>query len=426
MKKAVVFNIGCKVNQYECDVICQELIKRGYSVKNHLEFADLYIINTCAVTNEAEKKSRQAIARCRKQNKSAKIIMCGCACQKSAQDFIKDNVVFVSGVAGKNQVLKHIDDDMASVNIAPIPRHFEDTTLALPNRTRAYIKIQDGCNNFCSYCIIPYLRGRSRSRNIDDVVKEAMLLSHKTKEIVITGINLKQYGEDIGVTLTDLILRLKELDVRIRLGSFYVEAINKPLLDALFSLKNFCPHFHLSLQSGSDAVLKSMNRKYTTSQYLEKIELIRKYDKNASITTDIIVGYPTETESCFDKTLDFVKKVAFSDIHIFPFSARKGTKAEKLTKLPKEIISLRKEKLTAEKLRAHKEYLQKNIGIIQNVLFEEKDGEYSVGYSERYIRVYQKTDLELNKVLPTALYKDGLKGEWNYEKRLYFLQNNWR
>jgi threonylcarbamoyladenosine tRNA methylthiotransferase MtaB len=408
--KAVVFNIGCKVNQYECDVISEELIKRGYTIKNNLEYADLYIINTCAVTNEAERKSRQAISRCQKYNSNAKIIMCGCACEKNAQDFSKDNVVYVAGV-NKSEVLAHIDDNNLSIDIAPIPETFENTNLTLANRTRAYIKIQDGCNNFCSYCIIPYLRGRSRSRDIINIVKEAELLSQKTKEIVITGINLKQYGDDIGVTLADLMLALKDINVRIRLGSFYVEAVNEKLLDALFSIKNFCPHFHLSLQSGSDAVLKSMNRKYTTSEYLEKIDLIRKYDKNASITTDIIVGYPTENEENFNETLEFVKKVGFSDIHIFPFSARKGTAAANLAVLPKEVVSLRKEKLNLEKFRLHKEYLTSNINILQNVIFEEKDGEYYVGYSERYIRIYSKIREDFAQVIPKELYKDGLKGD---------------
>lgn len=409
--KAVVFNIGCKVNQYECDCISEELIKRGYTIKNNLEYADLYIINTCAVTNEAERKSRQAISRCQKYNKRAKIIMCGCACEKSAQDFSKDNVIFVTGVANKGEILAHIDDENFSVNICEIPERFENTTLSLANRTRAYIKIQDGCNNFCSYCIIPYLRGRSRSRKISDIVKEAEVLSKNTKEIVITGINLKQYGEDIGVTLAKLMSALQDIDARIRLGSFYVEAVNEELLDALFSLKNFCPHFHLSLQSGSDSVLRSMNRKYTTKEYLEKIDLIRKYDKNASITTDIIVGYPTETEENFNETLEFVKKVKFSDIHIFPFSQRKGTVAEKLALLPKEVVSLRKEKLTIEKFRLHKEYLLCNINILQNVIFEEKVGEYNVGYSERYIRIYSKSNSDFEAVLPKELYKDGLKGD---------------
>lgn len=409
--KAVVFNLGCKVNQYECDVLAEELIKRGYEVSGDLEEADLYIVNTCAVTNEAERKSRQAIARCRKFNPEAKIIMCGCATEKSAGDFVRDNVVFVTGVSAKGEILSHLDDVEASVKIAGHSDSFEETSLSTANRTRAYIKIQDGCNNFCSYCIIPYLRGRSRSRSIEEVVKEAERLSHHTKEIVITGINLKSYGEDIGATLTDLITALKDVDVRIRLGSFYVEAVDEKLLNALFSLKKFCPHFHLSLQSGCDEVLKSMNRRYTTSDYLERINLIRKFDQNASVTTDIIVGYPTETEEHFEKTLEFVKTVGFSDIHVFPFSPRKGTTAEKLAPLPKEVISLRKDKLINEKRKLHREYLINNINVPQNVVFEEKDGDYWAGYSERYIRIYSKTCSDYGTVIPKELYKDGLKGE---------------
>ncbi|HKL73506.1 MAG TPA: tRNA (N(6)-L-threonylcarbamoyladenosine(37)-C(2))-methylthiotransferase MtaB, partial [Clostridia bacterium] len=403
--KAVVFNLGCKVNQYECDIISEALIKKGYSVANSLEYADLYIINTCAVTNEAERKSRQAVSRCQKYNPDAKIIVCGCASEKTPVEFLKSNVTFITGVANKKDLLSHLDDKIASINISKIPDVFEDANLELANRTRAYIKIQDGCNNFCSYCIIPYLRGRSRSRNIKDIVLEAKNLALSTKEIVITGINLQQYGEDIGVELSDLIIALKDIDVRIRLGSFYVEAVNEKLLSALFSLKHFCPHFHLSLQSGSDSVLKSMNRKYTTSQYLDRIRLIRSFDANASITTDIIVGYPTETEENFEETLKFVNQVGFSDIHIFPFSARKGTVAEKLPILPKNVISLRKEKLNIAKNRLKKEYLTSNLNVSQNVIFEEQDEDYFVGYSERYIRVYSKIHSEIGIVVPKDLYK---------------------
>lgn len=409
--KAVVFNLGCKVNQYECDVLCEQLTKLGYTVSENLELADIYIINTCAVTNEAERKSRQAISRCKKFNPFAKIIMCGCATEKNSQEFLKENVTFITGVANKNEILKHLEDEISSINVAKIPESFEKTNLTVANRTRAYIKIQDGCNNFCSYCIIPYLRGRSRSRSIEDIVFEAKILSENTKEIVITGINLKQYGEDIKVNLADLINALKDIDVRIRLGSFYVEAVEEKLLNALFSLKHFCPHFHLSLQSGSDSVLKSMNRKYTTSDYLEKINLIRSFDSNASITTDIIVGYPTENDENFNETLEFVKKVAFSDIHIFPFSPRLGTAAYKLPILPKEVVDKRKEMLQDEKLRCQKQYLMNNINVPQTVIFEEKDGEYWAGYSERYIRVYSKNNSDFGVVIPKALYKDGLKGD---------------
>jgi threonylcarbamoyladenosine tRNA methylthiotransferase MtaB len=409
--KAVVFNLGCKVNQYESDVISEKLRDKGYDVSNNLEKADLYIINTCAVTNEAERKSRQAVSRCQKFNPNAKILVCGCACEKNASSFAKNNVLYISGVANKLDIINHIDDQLNSINVAEVSAIYEEINLTKANRTRAYVKIQDGCNNFCSYCIIPYLRGRSRSRDIGDIVREVETLALSTKEIVLTGINLKQFGEDTNTNLTNLILALQHIDVRIRLGSFYVEAVNEELLEALFNLKQFCPHFHLSLQSGCDKVLSAMNRKYTTNDYLDRIELIRSYDANASITTDIIVGYPTETDEQFCETLEFVKKVRFSDIHVFPFSSRKGTVASKLPIIAKEIVMARRDKLIEEKHQLHSEYLEKNIGVVQKVLFEEVDGDNKVGYSDRYIRIYANCDSDYSEIMPVALYKDGLKGE---------------
>ncbi|NCA93134.1 radical SAM protein, partial [bacterium] len=230
-----------------------------------------------------------------------------------------------------------------------------------------------------------------------------------TCEIVLTGINMSSYGKDISVTLTDLIRRLADYDVRIRLGSFYAEAINIELLDALFSLKKFCPHFHLSLQSGDDSVLKAMRRKYTTNDYKKAIDLIRSYDSNAAITTDIIVGFPTEREENFAATTNFITRIGFSDIHIFPFSAREGTVAYSYPVLPAEVVGRRKEILTDIKKKAIKQYLSKNIGIAQEVLIEKNSGEYCEGYSRYYIKTYTKQEGTLVNVKPTAIFKDGLK-----------------
>ncbi len=410
--KVVVFNLGCKVNQYESDLIIQEIKGKGHTVSDQLEYADVYIINTCAVTAEAERKSRQAVARCKKFNPNSKILVCGCASQKSPKSFEKENVTYITGIAKKVDIINEIDRLSVSNNVQKLPTDYEyNPVLKETTRIRAYVKIQDGCNNFCSYCIIPYLRGRSRSRKIEDVVSEVKQLSKITKEIVLTGINFVQYGEDIGVTLTDLIDSLKDFDVRIRLGSFYVEALNEKLLESLFSLKNFCPHFHLSLQSGDDSVLKSMNRKYTTDLYYEKIELIRKFDKNASITTDIIVGFPTETEECFYNTLNFLKRVKFADIHVFPFSAREGTKAYLLPKIEKDVILKRRDILLELKKDFQAEYLDKNINVNQCCLMEEKEGEFCVGHSKNYIKVYSdKVKIgEIGNIIPSKKYKQGLK-----------------
>lgn len=402
--KAVVFNIGCKVNQYESDKIIQALEERGFEVFSHFAFADIYIINTCAVTVEAERKSRQAVKRCLAHNPEGRIYICGCSSQNDPVQFEKKGVYYVCGV-DKKKLLERIDNDF----LFCIPNR--NILLKPKDRTRAYVKIQDGCNNYCSYCIIPYLRGVSRSRAVEEIVQEVKALSQSTKEIVIVGINLSLYGKDIQESLAGLIRKLKDIDVRIRLGSFYAESIDRELLDSLFSLKQFCPHFHLSLQSGDDQTLKAMNRRYNTDTYAKKIELIRSYDKNAAITTDIIVGYPTENDKMFENSVNFVKNMKFGDIHIFPYSQRKRTKAADLTPLKPEIVKERVAVMTKTKRQLINEYLSANINKEQTVLFEEEEHGIKSGYSERYIRIYAKTDRDLAKVMPKEFYKDGLKGE---------------
>lgn len=409
--KAVVFNLGCKVNQYESDTLMQELDKRGISVSSELEYADFYVINTCAVTAEAERKSRQAINRCLNYNPEAKVFIWGCAGEFSPESFIKPQVIHVSGAKNKHKILEKIDSIFKVETISSYDSHILQNT----DRTRAYVKIQDGCNNFCSYCIIPYLRGQSRSRNVSDIISEVKTLATNYKEIVLTGINLMLFGKDIGTSLPNLIRSLQDVDVRIRLGSFYVEGITKELLDSLFSLRHFCPQFHLSLQSGDNDVLKAMNRHYTTEEYLEKVKLIRSYDANAAITTDIIVGYPTENEQMFENTVEFIKKAAFSDIHIFPFSARRGTKAYKLKTIEKYIIKDRAKKLSEIKKQLQKNYLEQNIATIQEVLFEDNNAKETSGYSPYYIRVYADSHKKTAKVKCKEIYKDGLKGEIIYE-----------
>lgn len=404
--KAVVFNLGCKVNQYESDMLLQELSNRGIEVSAELEKADFYIINTCAITAEAERKSRQAIKRCLCFNPNAKIYIWGCAGEYNPQKFGKTNVVAVYGAKDKYKILDLIDKDFdikySSSN---------NLLLSNTNRTRAYVKVQDGCNNFCNYCIIPYLRGRSRSRDIDSIVAEIEALSKGHKEIVITGINLMLFGKDNNTDLAKLISRIADINVRIRLGSVYAEAITPQLLEALFALKHFCPHFHLSLQSGDNEVLRSMNRHYTTTEYRSKVDLIRTYDNNVAITTDLIVGYPTEKETNFINTINFIQDINFSDIHIFPFSQRRGTKAACLQPIPREIIKERVRQAHILKKDLRIKYLNANIGVIQSVLFEEKTNGMSKGYSDRYIKIYANSDEELASILPSQIFKDGLKGE---------------
>lgn len=410
-KKITVFNLGCKVNQYECDILAEKLIDKGYEVSQDLCFSDIYVLNTCAVTSEAERKSRQAVARCKALNPEAKILICGCASQNSPESFKKDGVTYISGTANKNELINHIEDLEIYTNIDALPLKYEENTLENPHRTRAFVKIQDGCNNFCSYCLIPYLRGRNRSANPENVLNEIRGLSKKTKEIVLTGIDLMSYGKDIGTDLNSLIKSLSELDIRIRLGSVYAEKITEELLDSLYSLDNFCSHFHLSLQSGDNDVLKSMNRHYTTDIYSDKIELIRKYDKNAGITTDIIVGFPTETEERFINTCKFVQDMKFSDLHIFPFSARSGTKAASMKKIDSFIVKERKKIMSNIKCDLKNRFLIENIGITHKILFEENSDGYNFGYSGNYIKIYTKKEGEIIKTTPNKLYKDGLLEE---------------
>lgn len=402
--RIVVYNLGCKVNQYESDSIIRELVARGHEVYDDFTEADAYILNTCAVTNEAERKSRQAIARARKFNADARIIVCGCASENNAEQFSdKDGVTYVSGVAGKAKIPDMMDN--ISVSVAVLPVKYEDDMAIDGIRTRAFLKVQDGCNNFCSYCIIPYLRGRSRSREISSVVQEFDRLSESLNEIVLTGINLSAYGTDIGLSLKDLLTALSGFNTRIRLGSLEVNVIDSGFLEACMRLKRFCPQFHLSLQSGDDSVLKDMNRHYSTAEYLAKVKLIREYFPDAAITTDLICGYPTESDENFKNTLDFIKEVNFADMHIFVYSPRKGTRASKLKLVPHEIAKERANTAIKVAEEMKKAYLKAHIGSKLEVLVEN-----GYGYSREYIKVYTKgNDGEIKIVSPSEVYLDGMK-----------------
>ncbi|MBQ2714573.1 MAG: tRNA (N(6)-L-threonylcarbamoyladenosine(37)-C(2))-methylthiotransferase MtaB [Clostridia bacterium] len=404
--KICVFTYGCRVNSYESDAIAKVLRSRGHVVVDDLEYADIYIVNTCAVTAEAERKSRQSVSRIKKINPNAKIIVCGCASQKDYTKFQKEGVRYISGTADKGKIADLIEEE--GLGTFELEKDFDQSS-ADSNKAKIYLKIQDGCNNFCSYCIIPYLRGRARSRTIERCIEE--IENTNTKEVVLTGINLSAYGRDIGVELTDLIERLSEVDKRISLGSLEVGVINRRFLQSLKNLKDFCPHFHLSLQSGSNSVLAKMNRKYTREEYLSAVRLIEEYFENPSITTDVIVGFPTESEEDFLDTVDLCKKCAFSDVHVFPYSKREGTVAYKLGELNGKIVKDRAERL--EKLRdeLRLSYRKKVLGKPCLVLVEEKTDFGYVGYSDRYVRVYLNCAKvgEIREVVPQEIYEDGVK-----------------
>ena len=384
--KAVVFTLGCKVNECESDSLIAGLVERGYEVSDKLVEADLYIVNTCAVTAEAEKKSRQMASRIKKLNPDAKIIFTGCAVQKDSKSFAdKSSDYLITGTFNKNKILQMLDE--SGLKLSPPCLEFEELNHVKTLRTRAYIKVQDGCNNFCSYCIIPYLRGRSRSRDAQNIIDE--INSIKPIEAVLNGINLSAYDFN-GKGLTGLINALKQVDCRIRLGSLEVRVIDREFLTALKELKNFAPHFHLSLQSGSSQVLKSMNRHYTADEYAEKVDLIREYFPDSAITTDIIAGFPTETEENFFETLKLIERVKFADIHPFPFSPRSGTVAYKMKDLPAEVKKQRLNKLLEIKADCKKAFVEKMQGKIVDFIFEESKDGYGEGYSENYLRLYVK------------------------------------
>lgn len=402
--KACVFTLGCKMNEVESMSLGAGLEKLGYEVTDELCVADLYLLNTCAVTKEAEKKSRQAVARMRKFNPTAPVIVFGCASAHAPESFSeKEGVLFVSGAQGKDKVLALLgergvypDADERTFSELPAPKQL---------KTRAFVRIQDGCDHFCSYCIIPYLRGRSRSRGAAAILEEAR--STKAKELVITGIDISSY-RDGETDLGKLLYSMRGLPVRIRLGSLEPQIITREFLELIKSAKNVMPHFHLSLQSGSDRVLRSMNRHYTRKEYLDKCALIREYFDNAAITTDIIVGFSGETEEDFQESVSIVEEAGFARVHVFPYSPREGTVAFKRADTPAEIKKARTAKLLAAADEAEKRFLEKQLGRVAEVLFEE-DG----GYTENYVRVHASgaKEGELKKVRIKKINDHGVQAE---------------
>lgn len=421
LPKISVFTLGCKVNQYDGDAMLAIFNEAGFEVAEGLEFADIYILNTCAVTAEAEKKSRQAVSRIIKVNPSAKIYVCGCASQNNFIQFAKSGVVYISGTDKKTELARQIVAKYVNSSDMPqcvaeekrfdISDKYEDNDGVYNLRTRHFIKVQDGCDNYCNYCIIPYLRGHSRSRSVESIIKELDGVRGSVKEIVVTGINLSAYGLDIGLSLAELLKKLSKYDdLRVRLGSLEVCVVNDAFLKATKKLKHFCPHFHLSLQSGDDSVLMAMNRHYDTEQYFQAVKLIRGYYPSASITTDIIVGYPTETEEMFENCMKFARKVGFSDIHVFSYSSRKGTVAGRMPVLPAEVVDDRQRRLSALKRELADNYLNKQIGMPQQVLFETQCDGLWVGHTPNYVKVYSANGRhnEVRTIIPRRKYSDGL------------------
>ena len=413
MKKAALHNLGCKVNAYETEAMQHLLEEAGYEIVPFTQKADVYVINTCSVTNMADRKSRQMLHKAKKNNPDSIVVAAGCYVQTSEKEVLNDlSVDIVIGNDRKHDLVRLLEEySLDSVNdtvddINDGKHDFEELFIdQTKEHTRAFIKVQDGCNQFCSYCIIPYARGRVRSRRFENVIAEVeRLAANGFKEVVLTGIHLSSYGVDFeeATGLLELIQAVNAVKgiERIRLGSLEPKIVTEHFASELSKLDKICPHFHLSLQSGCDATLKRMNRKYTTKEYERGCELLRKYFVHPAITTDVIVGFPGETEEEFEQTKAYLEHIHFYEMHIFKYSKRKGTRAAVMPdQIDEQIKAVRSEKLIALGHDMSKEFRKFYIGKNEEVLFEEKavigDKEYFVGYTKEYVKVAKKTDENL-------------------------------
>ena len=413
MKKAALHNLGCKVNAYETEAMQHLLEEAGYEIVPFTQKADVYVINTCSVTNMADRKSRQMLHKAKKNNPDSIVVAAGCYVQTSEKEVLNDlSVDIVIGNDRKHDLVRLLEEySLDSVNdtvddINDGKHDFEELFIdQTKEHTRAFIKVQDGCNQFCSYCIIPYARGRVRSRRFENVIAEVeRLAANGFKEVVLTGIHLSSYGVDFeeSTGLLELIQAVNAVKgiERIRLGSLEPKIVTEHFASELSKLDKICPHFHLSLQSGCDATLKRMNRKYTTKEYERGCELLRKYFAHPAITTDVIVGFPGETEEEFEQTKAYLEHIHFYEMHIFKYSKRKGTRAAVMPdQIDEQIKAARSEKLIALGHDMSKEFRKFYIGKNKEVLFEEKavigDKEYFVGYTKEYVKVAKKTDENL-------------------------------
>ena len=457
--RSVAFHtLGCKVNIYETEAMRQALLREGYTVRSFEEPADVYVINTCSVTNIADRKSRQMLHRARTMNPEAVVVAAGCYAQAAGEKLKEDlSVDIILGNHEKREIAAVLDrwfaDEAAGAGSIPdspdeasgcektalrpergavtevgdigAVRCYDDMAAeTMTEHTRAFLKIQDGCNQFCSYCIIPYVRGRVRSRRAEEILAEAERFAAKgCRELVLTGIHLASYGKDLGedVPVRDLGGVIRMLDGaagidRVRVGSLEPKIITEEFVQMLSGLRTFCPHFHLSLQSGSDTVLKRMNRHYTTEEYLRGVELIRKYFPEAAVTTDIICGFPGETEEEFRETLDFAEKVGFYEIHIFPYSVRQGTRAASMPgQLTRTEKAERVRRLSEIAALQSRKFRERRIGREEEILTEETavigGREWIVGNTREYVKLALPAECAGPNVLVRGKVKGFLDGE---------------
>lgn len=426
-KRAAIVTLGCKVNQYETDAMYGMLKEAGVTMVDPKEAADIYIVNTCSVTNMAERKSRQMLHRAKKKNPDVVVVAVGCYAQVGKEELSKDtNIDLIIGNNKKKDLIHILEEHMGeresaaeSIEVIDIAHDQEYESLhveQLKEHTRAYIKVQDGCNQFCSYCIIPYARGPVRSRAKDDVVREIKELAHNGfKEIILVGIHVASYGVDLGdTTLESLIMDVDKIDgvERIRLSSIEPMTLNQEFIDSIKDSKKLCHHFHISLQSGCDETLKRMNRKYTTAQFKGIVDGLREAFDDVAITTDIMVGFPDESDEEFNKTVEFVRNIKFADAHVFQYSQRRGTPAAKRpNQISPDVKEKRSKIIIAETQKTRDEFINRFIGKTMRVLFEQpaKDGLFE-GKTDNYITVHAPSDIDLNDQFRNVLLERNENG----------------
>lgn len=447
MKSVAFLTLGCKVNFYETGKMRDKFVEKGYAVKEFTEAADVYIINTCTVTNVADRKSRKMLHRARKLNQRALVVAAGCYVDSAKPEDLKDSLIdlWVSNkdkdrlVELVEEKISSLQNDLKEENMVKLPEEHSlaaDTLQDIRHHTRAYIKVQDGCNQFCSYCIIPYVRGRIKSRPEDEILKEIKELAEKgIKEVVVTGIHLSSYGVDVlgekdftrfkGMPLLALIEKIAAIEgiERIRFGSIEPRVMTEEFVKGLAAIGKVCPHFHLSLQSGCDDTLKRMNRHYTTEEYMTGVELLRRYFDNPAITTDVIVGFPQESEEEFARTEEFLARVGFAQMHIFKYSRRAGTVADKMDgQIDEQIKNIRSEKLLALEKDLEAAYRQAFSGKKALVLWEEieeiEGKTYMTGYTREYIRVAVPCPREKEEEWNNQIMEVSIQGRLNGEYML--------
>ncbi len=419
-KKVAFMTLGCKVNKYDTEAVAKIFKDDGYKLVDFEEYADVYVINTCTVTNLSDKKSRQLIRKVKKINENSIVIAMGCYAQVFPKEVSEiDGVNIVIGTKNRLEILdfikKYKEEKIKICVVSDVLREKEFEKLnidKIEGMTRAYLKVQDGCNQFCSYCIIPYARGGIRSRKVDDVIKELNVLAKNGfKEVVLAGIHIASYGKDLGsMTLIDLIEKVHNIEgiERIRLSSIEPNIFDDDFLKRYFALNKMCNSFHMSLQSGCDKVLKDMNRKYTTKEYEEAVNKIRKYSKYSAITTDIIVGFPGESDKEFEDTCNFAKKMKFAKTHVFPYSKKKGTKAFNLENQIENSVKNERAKILRElSLKSEKEFNENLNNEIIEVLIEKETEDFFEGHSKNYVlaKIKKEKNLKVNDIVKVRVNK---------------------